>query len=52
MNMFFRHGISRSEAIRGAIIELLINSGNDYFTLTLNNNDSLDSIIIGSTKRY
>ena len=40
-----RHGISRSEAIRRAIIELL-NSGNDYFTSTLNNYDLLDSIAV------
>lgn len=36
-----RHGISRSEAIRRAIIELL-NSGNDYSTSTPSSNDLLD----------
>lgn len=40
-----RHGISRSEAIRRAIIGLL-NSDNDYSTSTLNNGDLLDSIAV------
>ncbi len=40
-----RHGISKSEAIRRAIIELL-NSGSNYSTSTPNNDDLLDSIAV------
>lgn len=46
-----RHGISRSEAIRKAIMELL-NSDNDYSTSTLNNDDLLNllAVVLSSMK--